>query len=420
MKRLVPISVFVLAALLVGITPLAASAQAGPTTIYVVQPGDTAYSIASRHCMSVQELTNLNGAVISNPNQLYPGMQLRVVNQCGGGGGCSGPNCGGCTGWNCVGCGSGACDRGPSLHARGWINGNVYTVVSGDTSWSIAQRFSISVNALCQANGINPWFIWAGQRLVIPSCGWSNCPPQPPVQPCTPSYPGNCPPIYYPTVTVPTVIPITPVPTAMQASLEIQSPASNTAGTPLPSTFTVTGRAQNLPAGTPITVQAIIVVPGNTNNTILVLAEQRPALQATGTPGQTTFQASLSVQLSAVTQGFILAYPTSAGQPSASVLVWFSGGTPGGISYNNFSGSQCVVVPTAGAPYFATVGAPQPSGYFPGAVTAQATVVGTAANQGAKLNNQYWFQLSNVPGTTGMIWAPQSSVQVVSSVCTGW
>lgn len=432
MKRLVPISVVLLTVLLLGVAPLAANAQAGAVSIYVVQPGDTAYSIATRNCMTVQELTNLNGAVITNPNQLYPGMQLRVINQCGGsaGGG------GNCAGWNCGGWGTGVYDHGPTAHARGTVSGNTYLVVLGDTSWSIAQRFGITVDALCRANGINPWFIWAGQRLIIPGLSGNPCPqpcqqptcppncPQPTCppncqQPCTPTWPGyNCPPIY------PTVIPLTPIPTTptptplpLQPRIQIINPAANAT---LPPTFTVTGTAQGLPAGASIRVQAIIVVPNNNSNMMLVLAQQDVTLQSGGAQGQTTFQATLPVQVANQTPGFVLAFPTQEGQPAASVPVWFSPGTTSGITYNNFTGSQCVVVPIAGAPFYSTVGATQPSGYFPGAVTAQTTVVGTAAVQGAKLNNQYWFQLVAVPGTTAPVWAPQSSVQPTSAGCTGW
>ena len=149
-----------LAALLIFLIPAGAgasvdSAGSGQATgIYVVRPGDTLASIAARHCMTWQELYNLNAAVLTNPNQIYPGMQLRVVNRCGGSSG--------------GGSGGGVYDRGATVHAQGVVWGNTYLVVRGDTSYSIANRFGITVTALCQANGINPWFIYAGQKLDHP------------------------------------------------------------------------------------------------------------------------------------------------------------------------------------------------------------------------------------------------------------
>ncbi len=413
MKRLVPISVVLLTVLLLSVTPLAASAQAGQITIYVVQPGDTAYSIATRYCMSVQELTNLNGAVISNPNMLYPGMQLRVVNQCGGGGGCTGPNCGGCTGWNCGGCTgpncggcpSGGCDRGPTLHARGWLNGNIYTVALGDTSWSIAQRFGITVNTLCQANGINPWFIWAGQRLVIPSCGgWNNCQPLPPIQPCQPSYPGNnCPP-----VVVPTVIPITPIPTVptpVQSRIQITLPAPNAT---LPPTFTVTGSGQGLFEGS-LVVRAV-------TNLGVVLAEVPTTLQGTnvGAGGPGTFSVQLTVSVPQPTAGFVVAYaPQTPNAQAVSVPVTFSpGGGSGTVVYKDYQGQQCRVAILVGQPFYAQVGGTQL-----GTFANPGTFVATRGAKDGSQNNMLWFFIGPVPGANPNVWVPLSSVGSLTPAC---
>jgi peptidoglycan/xylan/chitin deacetylase (PgdA/CDA1 family) len=49
---------------------------------------------------------------------------------------------------------------------------STYTVQAGDTLFSIAQRFGVSVDELAQANGIaNPSLIYAGQVLTIPRDG---------------------------------------------------------------------------------------------------------------------------------------------------------------------------------------------------------------------------------------------------------
>ena len=47
---------------------------------------------------------------------------------------------------------------------------NVYTVVSGDTLWGIARRYSVTLEKLLQANpGIkNPNLIYPGDKVVIP------------------------------------------------------------------------------------------------------------------------------------------------------------------------------------------------------------------------------------------------------------
>jgi LysM repeat protein len=45
----------------------------------------------------------------------------------------------------------------------------IYVVQSGDTAFSIAQRFNTTVDAIAWANQlVNPWNIYGGQELVIP------------------------------------------------------------------------------------------------------------------------------------------------------------------------------------------------------------------------------------------------------------
>ncbi|MCK4314675.1 MAG: LysM peptidoglycan-binding domain-containing protein, partial [Anaerolineae bacterium] len=50
--------------------------------------------------------------------------------------------------------------QGSVIHVVGW----------GETLFSIARRYGVSVDAICAANGIaDPTRIYAGQRLVIPT-----------------------------------------------------------------------------------------------------------------------------------------------------------------------------------------------------------------------------------------------------------
>ena len=51
----------------------------------------------------------------------------------------------------------------------GPVNGTTYTVVLGDTLFSIARRFCTTTQQLAASNGIpNPWLIFAGQHLTVP------------------------------------------------------------------------------------------------------------------------------------------------------------------------------------------------------------------------------------------------------------
>ena len=53
--------------------------------------------------------------------------------------------------------------------------GGTYTVRPGDTLWSIAAQHGTTVNAIMQANGLaNANYVYAGQRLIIPGGGNSS------------------------------------------------------------------------------------------------------------------------------------------------------------------------------------------------------------------------------------------------------
>jgi LysM repeat protein len=104
-----------------------ASAIAADPLSYTVQKGDTLYSIARQHGISVDALSTLNG--IKDPTKVLPGTRLLIP-------GASGPT--------------------------------VYVVKKGDTLYGIARQFSVTVTALQSANKLSGSTIKEGQRLTIP------------------------------------------------------------------------------------------------------------------------------------------------------------------------------------------------------------------------------------------------------------
>jgi LysM repeat protein len=102
------------------------------TMPYIIKAGDTFYSIAIRYNTTVAALIAANPNV--NPNALYIGQMICIpVSQ---------PPCPG---------------------------GNYYTIKAGDTFYSIARRYNISVDALIAANpNVDPDNLMIGQQICIP------------------------------------------------------------------------------------------------------------------------------------------------------------------------------------------------------------------------------------------------------------
>lgn len=126
-----------------------AAAQAGNIEPYVIQPGDTLSSIAVDYCTTWQDIYRYNaGTIGSDPNALRTGTTIYVIDRCQ-------PNT--------------VYDRGPSLHAMGTVNGNMYTVAAGDTLYSIGQRFGLNYLVIMAANGLTSTSVVVpGSQLVIP------------------------------------------------------------------------------------------------------------------------------------------------------------------------------------------------------------------------------------------------------------
>lgn len=103
-------------------------------TIHTVKAGDTLYSIAGKYEVTVNQIVKENN--LANANVIQVGQRLSIP---------------------------GDTPNPPPAQ------GDSYTVKAGDTLYSIAKRYNVSLNDLIEANQIsNPSYIRIGQDLVIP------------------------------------------------------------------------------------------------------------------------------------------------------------------------------------------------------------------------------------------------------------
>ena len=133
-----------LAALLAISTPNAANNPPPGTQIYVVQAGDTLFSIALKFNTTIEILQQLNN--LSNPNSLALGQKIKI------------PKAGATL--------SAATPTG--LPVTRSPDASTYTVKAGDTLANIAAQFGLTVQELAQANELKDVnVLQVGQVLVI-------------------------------------------------------------------------------------------------------------------------------------------------------------------------------------------------------------------------------------------------------------
>jgi len=121
-------------------TPTGTSTRPSGTTIYIVQPNDTLYSIAKRYNVTVDELKRLNN--IADAESLVVGQELIIYS-----------------------------GEEPSLTPTPSPGGGetVHIVQKGENLFRIALKYGTTVQAIANRNNIvNPARIWTGQKLIIP------------------------------------------------------------------------------------------------------------------------------------------------------------------------------------------------------------------------------------------------------------
>lgn len=110
-------------------------------TLYTIRAGDTLFALAQRYNTTVDAIHRANPGI--DPNNLRVGQIICIPG--------TGP----------VPC----------------PGGTLYTIRAGDTLFSLAQRFNVTVDAIIQANpGIDPNNLRVGQVICIPGTGPAPCP----------------------------------------------------------------------------------------------------------------------------------------------------------------------------------------------------------------------------------------------------
>lgn len=129
--------------------PVAAAAPARNTnqTAYTVADGDNLWSIAHRLGVNVSELKRANAGL--DPLRLHPGQVLTLPASA-----------------------RAENDKKDVRPEHAANEAGLYPVAKGDTLWSLARRFGVSLEAMLSLNGeLNPSKLQVGQLVTIPSGG---------------------------------------------------------------------------------------------------------------------------------------------------------------------------------------------------------------------------------------------------------
>ena len=120
------------------ISPIEPTQPTDTSNIYTVKSGDSLYSIARKYNVTVNDLINYNNL---KSNVLSIGQQIRIPS---------------------------------STTNAGETSSNIYTVKSGDSLYSIARKYNVTVNDLMKYNNLTSNLLSIGQQIRIPTSGTSN------------------------------------------------------------------------------------------------------------------------------------------------------------------------------------------------------------------------------------------------------
>jgi LysM repeat protein len=144
--------------LLVAVGPAAATPlrQSPEPIVHVVQPGENLFRISLRYNTTVAAIMSANG--ILDADSIYAGQELIIP----------------------TGSGAQAPAEPPAPAEPVPVDEAGYVVQWGDTLSAIAARHGIPLWTLVEANGLSqPYVIYAGQRLIIPSVTAHTLEPEP-------------------------------------------------------------------------------------------------------------------------------------------------------------------------------------------------------------------------------------------------
>lgn len=126
--------------------------QTSNASSYTVKSGDSLWSIANKHGLSISQLKSINHL---SSDMIYPGQKLMVT--------------GGTT--TSTTKNTATTKPAPSQVSNQTVtvgsSAQTYTVVAGDSVWKIANKFGISMDTLRSLNNIKKDFIYPGQVLKV-------------------------------------------------------------------------------------------------------------------------------------------------------------------------------------------------------------------------------------------------------------